>query len=154
MRTCGVVFGVFALLLGGVQVRAAKDEAKDEAKEMRYSYVSVVVDGKKLPKKELKDMVLIVKGNKGTVKKGDKVLHEGTSKMNMETTPWEIDIKVTAGEDKGKTIKGIMEMRKNGTMRVCFGKAGGDRPKKFASKKGSGHVLEVLKPIKAKDSDK
>jgi uncharacterized protein (TIGR03067 family) len=121
---------------------------------MKYSYVSVVVDGEKLPKKELKDMVLIVKGNKGTVKKGSKVLYEGTSKVNMDTTPWEIDIKVTAGKGKGQTIKGIMEMTKKGLLRVCFGKQGGDRPKKFASKKGSGHVLEVLKPIKADDSDK
>jgi uncharacterized protein (TIGR03067 family) len=105
------------------------------------------VDGKKTPKKDLEDMVLIVKGNKGTIKKGEKVISEATAKMDQSKDPWTIDIKITKGKEKGKTFKGIMKA-KDGKLTVCWGAPGKDRPTEFKSKKGSGNILEVYEEIK------
>jgi uncharacterized protein (TIGR03067 family) len=144
-----MVAGTLALLvlIGQLQAKEVKKE-KPEEKAMKFTYVSVVVDGKEMPKEELEGMVLIVKGNKGVVKKGKKILFAGTSKMDMTKTPWTIDVTHTSGKDKGKTMKGIMEMNKDGTMRVCWAPLGKDRPKEFSSKKGSGNILEVVKEVK------
>jgi uncharacterized protein (TIGR03067 family) len=145
MKTCWVVAGVLALGLASSGLVAAK--GKGEIKSMKYKYVSIEIDGKKTPSSELEGMVLIVTGNKGVVKKGEKVLIEGTSKMDMNKDPATIDVKITKGENAGKTLKGIMKM-KDGTMTVCFGKPGGERPKEFSSTEGGGHVLEVLEELK------
>jgi uncharacterized protein (TIGR03067 family) len=121
--------------------------ADDAPKEMKYKFVSITVDGKKTPRKDLEDMVLIVKGNKGILKKGDKVISEATAKMDQSQDPWTIDIKITKGKEKGKTFKGIMK-EKDGKMTVCWGAPGKDRPTKFSSKKGSGNILEVYELVK------
>jgi uncharacterized protein (TIGR03067 family) len=142
---CTVV-GMLALVFVAGQLRAADNPQKD-APEMKFKYLSVVIDGKEVPKDQLKDMLLVVKGNKGVVKKGKEVLFEGTSKVDMDKTPWTIDMKVTAGKEKGKSYKGIMEFA-DGKLKVCWGKPDGDRPKKFSSTKGSGNVLEVLEEMK------
>jgi uncharacterized protein (TIGR03067 family) len=145
-----MVLGMLASVLVAGQV-GAKAKPKPPAQEMKYQFLKVVKDGKELSKKELKGMVLIIKGEIGTAKRGDEVIMVvKTTKMDMNSTPWKINIKITKGEGKGKTLKGIIAMKKDGTMEVCWGKPGGKRPKKFESKKGSGHLYEVLKPVKTK----
>jgi uncharacterized protein (TIGR03067 family) len=144
MRTCRLVLGALAVLCVAGLARADK---KAETEQKKFRYVKVVNDGVTMSKDDLKDMVLIVTGDKGVVKKGDKTLFEGTSKMDMSKEPWTIDVTITAGEGKGKVMKGIMKMDGE-KMVACWGKAGGKRPKKFKSTKGSGRVLEVLEEIK------
>jgi uncharacterized protein (TIGR03067 family) len=143
MKTRWTVFGVAALLLVGTQLRA--DDTKKEV--MKFKIVSLKVDGKDIPKKDFKDMVLTVTGNKGVLTKAGKVISEATSKMDQSKDPWTIDITITKGENKGKTLKGIMK-EKNGKMTVCWGPPDGDRPKDFSCKKGSKRVLEVYEMIK------
>jgi uncharacterized protein (TIGR03067 family) len=145
MRTCGLLLGALATVSLAGLLRA--DKAKAPAEEKKYRYVKLVHDGKEVTKDQLKDIVLVLHGNKGVVKKGDQVLFEGTSKVNTEKTPWTIDVTVTAGKDKGQTRKGILKME-DGKMMLCWGKAGGKRPTEFKSEKGSGTVYEVLEEIK------
>jgi uncharacterized protein (TIGR03067 family) len=133
-----------ALAVAVLPWRAPADDAPTE---MKYKFLSIIVDGKKTPEKDLKGMVLIVKGNKGIVKKGDMVLSEATATMDQKKDPWTIDIKITKGKEKGKTLKGIMKA-KDGKVTVCWGAPGKDRPTEFKSKKGSGNILEVYEEIK------
>jgi uncharacterized protein (TIGR03067 family) len=146
MKTRWMVVGLVALSVCAGRV-AAKKEAAEEARVMKYKYVAVTHDGKEVPKDQLEDMTLTVTGNKGVVKKGDKVLYEGKSKVDMTKKPWHIDITISQGEDKGKVSKGIMKVE-DGKLTICFGKAGGKRPKEFKSEEGSGNILEVLEEIK------
>jgi uncharacterized protein (TIGR03067 family) len=150
MKKCWMVVGLLAMFVMATGLLAAKDakEPKEKPQTMKFRYLSVIVDGQAMSKEDLKGMTLTVNGNKGVVRKGKMVLHEGTSTVDMGKKPWTIDIKITKGEDMGKTIKGIMKISEDRKkMTVCFGKAGADRPTKFASEKGSGQILEVLEEI-------
>src|SRR5262249_26311327 len=129
-----------------LQARKVKPP-KETPKVMKFKYISIKKAGKEVPKEDLKDMILTVTGNKGVVKKGDKVLGEGTSEVNMDKKPWTIDLTMTAGEGKGKTFKGIMK-EDGKTVTLCLGKPGGDRPKEFSSTKENGYILEVLEEVK------
>jgi uncharacterized protein (TIGR03067 family) len=154
MNACRVVVGMLAVLLVAGQVGADKAKPKPPAQVNKFKFLKIVKDGQELPKKDLKDMVLIIKGKVGTVKKGNEVLMVKTNtKMegpNKKFPLWKIDIKITKGEGKGKTLKGIMALKEDGTTEICWGKPGGKRPKKFVSKKGTGHVYELLEPVEAK----
>jgi uncharacterized protein (TIGR03067 family) len=148
MKTRWLVVGMVALVVLAGPLSARKEKPKQEApKVMKFKYVSVKVAGKDMPKKDLEDMTLTVTGNKGVVKKGDKVLGEGTSKVDMTKKPWTIDLKMTEGKDKGKTLLGIMKA-KDKTVTLCLGKAGGERPKEFTSTEDNGNILEVLEEVK------
>ena len=155
MTTRWTTVGTLALLLLASHLIATRDVAAEDApkagkEEKKYRFVSLTVAGKKLPKDELKAMVLVIKGDHGTVFKDGKEMMRATSKVDTDKKPWTIDLKITSGEEKGKTLKGIMEM-KDGRMRVCMGKEGGPRPTEFSSTEENGQILEVLQEIKGKE---
>jgi uncharacterized protein (TIGR03067 family) len=143
-----------ALLVSGLLANreaTAKDAKKDvEAKEMKFRYVSLTIAGKETPKEDLKGLVLVVKGDLGTVYKDGKKLMSAKAKIDMDKKPWTIDLTETEGKDKGKTMMGIMDM-KDGQMRVCMGKEGGARPTEFTSTAENGQILEVLEELKGKE---
>jgi uncharacterized protein (TIGR03067 family) len=148
MKMRWLVVGTVALLVVAGPLSARKEKPTKEApKEMKFAYVSLKVAGKDMPKKDLEGMVLTITGNKGVVKKGDKVLGEAMSKVDKSKKPWTIDLKMTSGKEKDKTYLGIMKMEA-GTMTVCMAKEGGERPTEFSSTKDNGQILEVLKEVK------
>jgi uncharacterized protein (TIGR03067 family) len=152
MNTRWTTAGTLALLLLASQVLVNRDVAAQDApkaeKAKKYRFVSLTIAGKELGKDDLKGMVLVIKGDHGTVVKDGKEVLTATSKIDMAKKPWTIDLEITSGEEKGKTLKGIMEM-KDGTMRVCFKEA--DRPTEFSSTEQNGQILEVLEEIKGKE---
>ncbi len=142
-----VVATLVGLVVSG-QIQARKEKPKQEApKVMKFKYISLTVAGKEVPKKDIEGMTLTVTGNKGVLKKGEKVVGEGTSKVDMTKKPWTIDVKMTSGEHKGQTMVGIMK-EKAGTLTICFAKAGGERPTEFSSTKDNGQILEMLEVVK------
>jgi uncharacterized protein (TIGR03067 family) len=148
MKMRWMVVGTLAVLVVAGQLLARKEKPKQEApKVMKFKFISFKNAGKETPKKDLEDMTLTVTGDKGVVKKGDKVVASATSKVDMTKKPWTIDLKMTSGEEKGKTLLGIMKM-KDGTMTICFAKPGADRPTEFSSTKDNEHILEVLEEVK------
>ena len=148
MKMRWLVVGILAVLVVVGQLQARKEKpAKEKPKVMKCKFLSIKVAGKDLPKEDLAGMTLTVTGDEGVVKKGDKVIAKATSKVDMDKKPWTIDLKMTEGNDKGKTFKGIMKV-KDGKITVCLGKAGGDRPKEFSSTEDNGHILEVLEEVK------
>ena len=65
-------------------------------------------------------------------------------KLDATKTPAHIDILPQEGGDKGKTVKGIYEL-KGDTLRLCFGRPDEDRPTAFASKEGDKTFLVEFK---------
>jgi uncharacterized protein (TIGR03067 family) len=130
--------------LGVGLVAAADEDAKKEYERFTgtWKFASIEVDGKKVPEEALKG-ALILKGDKWTLKHGDET-GSGTYKVDLSKKPKTIDIEIMEGPQKGETMKGIYKLEGD-TYTVCLAFKGKDRPTDFASKPGSGHVLEVLK---------
>ena len=139
---------VVGVLAAGLLLAAADpkdDAAKKELDKFAGTWkaVSIVEDGKEVPKDEVEKVSLTVKGDDYTFRRGDAVI-EGTHKLDPGKTPKTIDAVRSTGPNKGKSILGIYELTDD-TYKVCFAGPGQDRPTEFASKAGSGCRLIVMK---------
>jgi uncharacterized protein (TIGR03067 family) len=111
-----------------------------------WALASLVVNGKEMDKTELKNTTLSLKGEGYTFAKGT-TTNKGTYKVDPTRKPMTLDIIVTDGPDKGKTLPAIYEINGD-TMRICLSIKGKDRPTAFESKPDSGTVLETWKKTK------
>jgi uncharacterized protein (TIGR03067 family) len=126
----------------------AADPAEDTKKELEkfrgtWRFVSVEIEGMKLPEQQLKGSQLVLDGDKFTFT-DSQATYRGTFKLAVDQKPKTIDVTFHEGPEKGKTSKGIYELEGD-VYKVCMGLAGKERPTEFASKPGSGHVLELLR---------
>jgi uncharacterized protein (TIGR03067 family) len=140
------------LAVGVLSAAAAPvgDTAKKEQQKLEGSWmpVSLVLNGKEVPKENLKDLTLTFAGDKFTVKSGDKVFGQGTFKIDPGKDPRTIDTRWTEGDNKGKTEVGIYKVEGD-TLTTCFAEAGTDkRPTSFTSKEDSKSELTVFKRAK------
>ncbi len=135
--------------------KAAEDkdaEKKREAEKKEVAMfqgtwrtVSIENDGESaVPEDELKELVLTIEGNKRTLKVGDAVRSVGTYRLDPAQKPKAIDITVSEGPLKDKTVRGIYEIDGE-TQKICLALDGETRPKEFTSKPGSGHLLQVFR---------
>jgi RNA polymerase sigma factor (sigma-70 family) len=100
-------------------------------------------DGKAAAADALRESRIRVQGNALTlVFQG--ATSKGTYRLDSVPTPGTLDVTFTEGPEKGNTYLGIYELRGD-TWRFCRTLAGKGRPTAFASKAGSGHLLETLR---------
>jgi uncharacterized protein (TIGR03067 family) len=133
----GLVIGLLggaSLLAGEARDKAARKDLKAFAGKWRAA--SVETGGKKAPDKELADVFVTHEGNKVTVRKGDKVIVQGTIELDPTKKPRTVDFTSAAGKDKGKVYLGIYEF-KDDSYRLCLAGAGQKRPTAFSSKLGA-----------------
>jgi uncharacterized protein (TIGR03067 family) len=123
---------------------AAQDQgdAKSELAKFTGTWqgVSVIRDGKALPKSEAEAVRLVVMGEKYSLTEGGEMI-EGTHKLDPSKSPKEIDAVRTKGPHKGETLRGLYELTED-TFLVGFAAPGKDRPKELKAAGGPG--LRVL----------
>lgn len=134
-----------AAMAFGLSVAAGDKAPKDAKAELEkltgtWKGVSVVRDGKEVPKPEAEAVRLVVTGEKYTLTEGAEEI-EGTHKLDPTKTPKEIDAIRTKGPHKGETMKGIYQLSEDSFV-VCFAAPGKDRPKELKAEGGPG--LRVL----------
>jgi uncharacterized protein (TIGR03067 family) len=141
---------VYALVIVAAALLMAAEGPKDDAAEKEYvrfegtwRFVSVEVEGRSVPAKHLKSSRLVLKGNQFTMTEGQ-ATYRGTFKVDTAPKPKRIDVTFTEGPERGKTTGGIYELDGD-TYKVCMALPGKNRPSQFASRPGSGHVLEILR---------
>jgi uncharacterized protein (TIGR03067 family) len=125
--------------------------AKADARRMAGTYrvVSYEHDGAALPPQQLKTMkVVLDKDGNGTF------FFDGGATSSRITLlpnkkPKQVDCVYTDGPLKGKTIKGIYQIDRDG-FRCCYAAVGGERPAKFESPRGSRMTLYVIERMKEK----
>jgi uncharacterized protein (TIGR03067 family) len=146
--------GFLTLMAGPWSVAAEEDAARKEYArfEGTWKFVSIEIEGKNMPEKFFKGSRLILKGPQFTYQEGG-TTYKGTYKVEVSKKPKQIDMTFTEGPEKDKTMVGIYELDGD-TCRVCVNPTGKGRPTEFASKPGSGHVLEVLKREKEAPKEK
>jgi uncharacterized protein (TIGR03067 family) len=146
MRKTSLLFAVVAF--AGLAPDAKEDAAKKELEALQgtWAVVSAVRDGKEILRDEFKDIRLSYTGAKATVRKGDKVLFEGTIRLDPTKKPKLLDsTQLSDGEEKGKTFLGIYELNGD-NLKICSSTpAGKAAPADFGSRPGSGHFLRVYK---------
>jgi uncharacterized protein (TIGR03067 family) len=111
--------------------------------EGSWQFDSMEAEGKAVPLESFKGIRLVLKGDRFTMTE-PVATYGGTYTVDPIARPKTIDVTFTEGPEKGKTSYGIYELDGD-TYKVCIGLVGKPRPTEFASKPGSGHVLEVLK---------
>jgi uncharacterized protein (TIGR03067 family) len=146
---------VVALFLAAAVPLAAAGDAKEEAikkDQMKYEgvwqVVSLEIDGNKTDEQDAKKITVVNEADgKWRLEVDGKVIARGTSEIDPTKKPKAIDLTGTEGDDKGKTVLGIYEIGDD-ERKVCYAKAGMERPDDFSAPAGSGRILAVLKRLK------
>jgi uncharacterized protein (TIGR03067 family) len=126
-----------AFLLGFVSIARADDL---KAMEGKWKPESAEIGGKKIDEvAELKELLITITGDRYEVVIKDKT-DRGSLKLDETKTPRQMDATDTEGDDAGKVIKAIYEL-KDDTLRVCYAMKGDERPTEFATKEGSPLLL-------------
>jgi uncharacterized protein (TIGR03067 family) len=117
-------------------------DAKAELDKLTGTWkgVSVVREGKPIPKSEAEAVRLVVTGEKYMLTEGTDEI-EGTHKLDPTKKPKEIDAVRTKGPNKGEVLRGLYELTDDSFV-VCFAAPGKDRPKELKAEGGPG--LRVL----------
>ena len=133
--------------------RPLDEDAKQKAVEAEWKLrngtwepVSTVADGKERPVQKDRKFALKYKDEKYSDTLDDKVVGEGTSKVDPTQSPKTLDITPERNGMKGQTALAIYEL-KDDEMKVCMARPGKERPKEFESKPGSGHILMTFKRV-------
>ena len=120
-----------ASLLGSI-TRA--DDLK--AMEGKWKVEAAEAGGKALESEDMKELIVTITGDRYEVQVKDKT-DRGSLKLDETQNPKLMDATDTEGEDAGKVIKAIYEL-KGDTLRVCYG---AERPKEFATKEDAAVLL-------------
>jgi uncharacterized protein (TIGR03067 family) len=126
---------------GGDKETAIQQEL--ERFEGSWRFDSIKAEGKAVPIESFKGIRLVLKGDRFTMVE-PQATSGGSYTVDPSARPKSIDVTFTEGPEKGKSAYGIYELEGD-TYTVCIGLTGKPRPTEFASRPGSGHVLEVLK---------
>lgn len=141
----------YLVLAVGLLVAAdsGSDLATKERKRLEgtWTITSVVRNNNPLPEDRLKDARFVFQGERFTQQLGDKTLAKGTFRLDLGTKPQTIDLTMSEGEEKGKTILGIYQLEDDVLM-ICGASPGGERPTEFAARDGIGHTLITCQRVK------
>lgn len=139
--------GALALLMSMTTIASA-DDAKEKAikkdhklMEGTWKIVALEINGNKSGDADASKFT-VVNGADGTWSlrsEGNEIV-KGTSTIDPTQNPKTIDFIPTSGQDQGKTMLGIYELKKN-TRKLCFASAGQNRPTEFSSTAENQHIL-------------
>ncbi len=136
-------------LLAAARGAAVDDSKRKDELQGRWKLVEVQKQGEahKVKPDTTEFFQMEFKGNKVTATfKEPTPNQEGTYELPAGQKPRAIDFTPTTGDEKGKTVKGIYEIKGN-KLTLCVAVPGTKRPKKFASK-GDEVVVYVLERVK------
>jgi uncharacterized protein (TIGR03067 family) len=115
-----------------------------------WSVASLEVEGQKMTAGMLDGAQIVIRGSRFT-STGMGAVYKGTLKIDAAAKPARLDMKFSAGPEKGNTNLGIYKIDGN-TWKLCLAMRGDIRPSKFASQPGSGFALETLTRGAAKNT--
>src|SRR6185436_18037872 len=103
-------FASLVCLLSLVCPATADDKKDNEPFQGKWKIVSIDINGEAVPTEQFQGAVLTVSGDERVLKEGDKVLSRAKYKVDPRKDPKTIDIMVSEGSLKGRTLKGIYEV--------------------------------------------
>jgi uncharacterized protein (TIGR03067 family) len=140
---------VVGLLLGA---DTPKDDVKKDKDKLQGTWKAVTAEAGGKSQEDAEEHRLIFSGDEFSVKKGKETMIKGKFKIDPSKKPKEIDMEFTKSQREnlnGKTALGIYELDGD-TLKWCWNKPDGERPKKFSSEAADAHLLVTLKREKSK----
>jgi uncharacterized protein (TIGR03067 family) len=146
MRQLGLAVAAIASLVGALD--GADEKARVVAAELKkfegnWKFEMVEVEGETVPLDESLADRLIFRGDRFTAKTRRESA-TGVFKVDPTVTPKTIEVTMLDGPSKGKTHHGIYKLEGD-RYTVCMAFEGRPVPTQFATRPGSGCILEVLK---------
>jgi len=126
---------------------AAKTRSDLDALQGTWSVSTLELDGEAMHAVP-PDACITLKGSKFTTS-GMGADYKGEMTLDDSAKPKTFDLKFTTGPEKGNVALGIYEVDGD-HWKMCLTTQGGDRPKKFATKGGTGLALQTLVRAKGK----
>jgi uncharacterized protein (TIGR03067 family) len=125
------------------------DAAKKELQKFKGTWVMVSgeVDGKPVPDEHVKKSKITWDGDKVTLftpHQSDKPIEAKTT-VDPSKSPKEMDWTRSVGPNAQVTMHAIYEFDGEDKYKICFDPSGKERPREFATKTGTGHMLHVWK---------
>jgi len=115
--------------------------------EGEWSFESLEVDGKKMPRATIERSKLLLDGDLFRMESPEGT-YDGTLVFDASTKPMQIDIEFVEGPDAGNSSHGIFEAEGD-ELTICLGLVGSSRPTEFRTRPDSGHALERLRRTSA-----
>jgi uncharacterized protein (TIGR03067 family) len=140
MKARLLMIAALGLLLGADNPQDPASKKDLEGMQGTWKLVSAMQDGTALSEDKVKQTTIVIKDDTfhfpGLAE--DATSREGTFKLDATKSPKEMDTIST----KKEVMLGIYELDADG-YKVCFAPAGKPRPSEFASKPGTGYILQV-----------
>lgn len=140
MKTRLLTVVSLGLLLGADNPQDPASKKDLKGMQGTWTLVPATKDGKALPEDEVKKTTIVIKDDTfrfpGSAEYATS--REGTFTLDATKTPKQMDSTST----KKEVMLGIYGLDGD-RYTVCFAPAGKPRPREFASKPGSGHILQV-----------
>lgn len=111
--------------------------------EGEWHFESLEVDGAAMPASILAQSRLLIDGDRFRTESPE-ATYDGIFRLDVEANPSHIDIEFVEGPEAGNWSYGIFRLDGDDLL-LCLGLVGSDRPKTFATTRGSGHGLERLR---------
>ena len=136
------------LIIASISVSLAADNPQDPASKKdlnglqgTWKLVSAMKDGEALPEDKVKNTSIVIKDDTFVFPESAEYAtsKEGTIKLDATKKPKQMD-----ATDREKVMLGIYKLDGD-RYKVCFAPTGKPRPSEFASKPGSGNLLQVWK---------
>ncbi|HZO46798.1 MAG TPA: TIGR03067 domain-containing protein [Xanthobacteraceae bacterium] len=143
----GLISTICACLIYANAFAVALAQSNPQDLQGGWTAVSARQDGK--PADNLVGHVLTFTGNSFRIQAKDgKLLYAGTATAQPNTNPAAIDFAITEGAQKGKSWKGIFEI-KGSSLTICDNAPDSEkaRPSAFETKGGSGYVLVTFQRV-------
>jgi uncharacterized protein (TIGR03067 family) len=117
------------------------------ALEGDWRFAALEIDGNTVPANLLTESRILIDGDRFR-SESPEATYDGVFTVDAEQAPPQIDIEFVEGPEAGNCCYGIFELHAD-QLTLCLGLAGAQRPKRFATKPGSGHALERLRRASA-----
>lgn len=144
--TCSVPAICLLLLISSA---VPDDKKNNEPFQGKWKIESMQVNGQTVAKDQFDKAVVTVTGDERILREGEEVRSRAKYKVDPTKNPRTIDISISEGPLKDKTLKGIYEF-KDDTVTINVALEGTERPTDFSCKSESGRLLQVFKRVSEK----